>query len=167
MANVIVIKHRAGTSGDPSGLSAGEIAGNLNDKLFYIGTGAGNIIFVDKTYVDNAIGLKANSADVYTQAQIDTLLSSYSDTTAMNTAINNAVSGLVDAAPGTLNTLNELAAALGDDPDFATTISTQIAGKLSDAPSDTKQYVRQDGAWVEVTATGGLDANSTIDGGTY
>jgi hypothetical protein len=40
-----------------------------------------------------------------------------------------AVSALVDAAPGTLNTLNELAAALGDDPNFATTISTSLAGK--------------------------------------
>jgi hypothetical protein len=40
-----------------------------------------------------------------------------------------AVAALVDAAPGTLDTLNELAAALGDDPNFATTISTSLAGK--------------------------------------
>ncbi|WP_439946503.1 hypothetical protein [Streptomyces sp. BBFR109] len=38
---------------------------------------------------------------------------------------------VVDAAPGTLDTLNELAAALGDDPDFATTVSTNIAAKLA------------------------------------
>lgn len=40
-----------------------------------------------------------------------------------------AIAALVDAAPGTLDTLNELAAALGDDPNFATTISTNLAGK--------------------------------------
>jgi len=37
---------------------------------------------------------------------------------------------LVDSAPGTLDTLNELAAALGDDPNFATTTATNIATKL-------------------------------------
>ena len=35
----------------------------------------------------------------------------------------------MNAAPGTLDTLNELAAALGDDPNFATTITNLIAGK--------------------------------------
>lgn len=40
-----------------------------------------------------------------------------------------AVAALVDAAPGTLDTLNELAAALGDDPNFATTMTTALAGK--------------------------------------
>jgi hypothetical protein len=49
-----------------------------------------------------------------------------------NTAISSAVSALVDAAPGTLDTLNELAAALGDDPSFATTIATSIAAKADD-----------------------------------
>jgi hypothetical protein len=36
---------------------------------------------------------------------------------------------LVDNAPATLDTLNELAAALGDDPNFATTVATALAGK--------------------------------------
>lgn len=39
------------------------------------------------------------------------------------------VASLVDSAPETLNTLNELAAALGDDPNFATTVTNQIAQK--------------------------------------
>lgn len=43
--------------------------------------------------------------------------------------VTTAVSNLVDSAPGTLDTLNELAAALADDPSFATTITNQIAGK--------------------------------------
>ena len=44
-------------------------------------------------------------------------------------AIQAALDGLVDAAPGTLDTLNELAAALGDDPNFAATMTTALAGK--------------------------------------
>lgn len=43
--------------------------------------------------------------------------------------INTAVAALVDTAPSTLDTLNELAAALGDDPNFATSITTQIGVK--------------------------------------
>lgn len=40
---------------------------------------------------------------------------------------------IVDGAPGLLDTLNELAAAIGDDPDFITTITTSAASKLSKA----------------------------------
>lgn len=40
-----------------------------------------------------------------------------------------AIAGVVDTAPGTLDTLNELAAALGDDPNFAATITALIATK--------------------------------------
>lgn len=46
-----------------------------------------------------------------------------------NTEISAAINALVAAAPGTLNTLDELAAALGDDPNLATTLTTAIAGK--------------------------------------
>lgn len=48
---------------------------------------------------------------------------------ATQTYVNTAVANLVDTAPTTLDTLNELAAALGDDPNFATTVSTSIGTK--------------------------------------
>lgn len=41
------------------------------------------------------------------------------------------IADLVDSAPTTLNTLNELAAALADDPNFATTMTSALAGKQS------------------------------------
>jgi hypothetical protein len=44
--------------------------------------------------------------------------------------VQTAVSNLVDSSPGALNTLNELAAALGDDASFSTTVTTSIATKL-------------------------------------
>ncbi len=42
------------------------------------------------------------------------------------------ISDLVDGAPGLLDTLNELAAAIGDDESFATSIANQIAGLSGD-----------------------------------
>jgi len=42
-----------------------------------------------------------------------------------------AIAALVASSPATLDTLNELAAALGDDPNFATTITNALAGKQS------------------------------------
>jgi len=50
--------------------------------------------------------------------------------TKTNNQIQTAVANLVASAPTTLDTLNELAAALGDDPNFATTVTNSIATKL-------------------------------------
>jgi hypothetical protein len=58
--------------------------------------------------------------DAYTQTQV-------------NSQISTATAALVDSSPATLDTLNELAAALGDDPNFATTVSTNIGTKVSKA----------------------------------
>ena len=44
--------------------------------------------------------------------------------------VDTEVAALVDSAPGALNTLNELAAAINDDASFSTTITTSIATKL-------------------------------------
>lgn len=44
--------------------------------------------------------------------------------------VQTAVEGVVDSAPGALDTLNELAAALGDDANFSTTVTNSIAEKL-------------------------------------
>jgi hypothetical protein len=51
---------------------------------------------------------------------------SYATTSYVTTQINNLIAG----APGALDTLDELAAALGDDSNFATTVTNSIAAKL-------------------------------------
>ena len=48
---------------------------------------------------------------------------------AIQALISQAVSDLVAGAPGALDTLNELAAALNDDENFAATVAAQIAAK--------------------------------------
>lgn len=45
--------------------------------------------------------------------------------------VTAAVSSVIDAAPAALDTLNELAAALGDDANFASTVTTALAGKAA------------------------------------
>jgi hypothetical protein len=69
--------------------------------------------------ISDAISGKANTIHTHTS----------SDITDLSSEISSAVSALVDSAPATLDTLNELAAALNDDPSFATTISNQIGEK--------------------------------------
>ena len=57
----------------------------------------------------------------------------YYDTTfkqiASENYVSTAINNLIDSAPNTLDTLNEIAAALNDDPDFYNTITTLINGK--------------------------------------
>ena len=60
----------------------------------------------------------------YTDARVGTYLSSNDFDTA-----TNIIATITDSAPATLDTLNELAAALGDDPNFATTTANNIALK--------------------------------------
>lgn len=49
---------------------------------------------------------------------------------ATETYVNNKVAGIVNSAPETLDTLQELATSLGNDPNFATTVATQIGNKV-------------------------------------
>ena len=56
-------------------------------------------------------------------------LSGYGIEDAVNSAVSAAIALIVDSSPSTLDTLNELAAALGDDPNFATTVTNLIGTK--------------------------------------
>ena len=66
------------------------------------------------------------------QAEIDTKISDAIAVQAVNTTeeIDNAIADLVNASPAALDTLDELAQALGDDPNFATTVATQMGNRL-------------------------------------
>jgi len=64
----------------------------------------------------------------YTDARVGSYLTTNSYAT--QSYVNTQVSNLVDSAPSTLDTLNELAAALGDDANFSTTVTNSIATKL-------------------------------------
>lgn len=75
-----------------------------------------------------------NSALGKLEKALDGKASTGSVTTALSDAksyTDTKVAALVDSSPATLDTLNELAAALGDDPNFATTVATQIGTKAN------------------------------------
>ena len=54
--------------------------------------------------------------------------------------VDNSIAEIVNSAPETLNTLNELAQALGDDPNFATTMATEIGKKADKNDLFSKDY---------------------------
>ena len=70
-----------------------------------------------------ALNLKADTSYVNNQVADKATI------TYVDNKVNNEIQALVNSAPSTLDTLNELAAALGDDPSFATSISTQLGNK--------------------------------------
>jgi hypothetical protein len=99
-------------------LGAAEVGVELGTpNKFKIGDGS-------STWTELAYFVDENS--IPEQEQVD--LTGYATETFVTTQITN----LVDSAPTTLDTLNELAAALGDDPNFATTILQALSDK-SDA----------------------------------
>ncbi len=58
---------------------------------------------------------------------IATALADYDLSTVVDSKISTAINNLIDGAPGTLDTLNELAEALADDENYATTIASEQA----------------------------------------
>jgi hypothetical protein len=75
---------------------------------------------------------------------------------ATETYVNSAITNLVDTAPTTLDTLNELAAALGDDANFATTVTASLGLKANSADLST---VATSGLYSDLTGTPTIPAD--------
>ena len=90
----------------------------------------------DKTSLVKAINeLKSSIANATNINDTSTSTSATWSSDKINTSINNAVSALVNGAGTTLDTLKELADALGNDANFATSIATQMGKRVRvDAP---------------------------------
>jgi hypothetical protein len=103
----------------------------------------------DRIQVANATLLIDDRIQV---ANADAKYATWTALTTSNTAIRSyvdtEVAALVNSAPVTLNTLNELADALGDDPNFATTLTTNLGQKL--------------GATATVTLTGDVTGSGSF-----
>ena len=69
--------------------------------------------------------------------------------------VDTAVAALVDTAPDALNTLNELATALGNDADFATTVTTSIGTKWTEDAAKITNWDEAHG-WGDHSAAGYL-----------
>jgi hypothetical protein len=85
--------------------------------------GAGNITATDLTVTGTIDVTNTVISNVSTPT-----LSSHAATKGY---VDTAISDLINGAPGTIDTLNEIAAALGNDPNFATTVTNSLATKLA------------------------------------
>jgi len=111
------------TSGTHTGAVSGNVTGNLTGNVTAtVGSSSFNDVVINGTLdmtsgsVGTITGLSApsNGSDAATKTYVDT-----------------SISNLVASAPGALDTLNELAAALGNDASFSTTVTNSIATKLA------------------------------------
>lgn len=79
------------------------------------------------------------------------------------TDLSAALNALVDAAPGTLDTLNELAAALGDDPNFAATMTTALASKAAATDLSAETSARQSAITSEAATRAAADTTNATN----
>ena len=106
------------------------------------------IRFKDDIRMDDVLDMRS-TIDMNTNKITDLGTTTASADAANKSYVDTKVAALADSAPGTLDTLNELAAALGDDADFSTTVTNSIATKMPLAG----------GAF-----SGAVTTNSTFDG---
>ena len=106
-------------------VSAGvDVTGNI--------TATGTVDGVDIAALNTTVGNLGVSGGVIASNTTATTQSQGNNSTKIATTAytDTAVSNLVDSSPSALNTLNELAAAIGDDANFSTTITNSIATKM-------------------------------------
>lgn len=125
------------------GLSTNDYTTAEKDKLSGIADGANNYSLPVAT--SNALGGVKSGTDITVDASGNVSVNDNShahtianvtglqdvlDAKATTSYVDTKVAGIVDSAPEALDTLNELADALGNDPNFATTVATQIGSKV-------------------------------------
>lgn len=115
------------------------VATELKSHLTLINGNAGDLSALTTTAKANLVAaLNELKADVDAAAQsggasisdASTSTSSVWSSQKVSDTITSAVSALIDGAPEAVNTLNELAAALGDDANFASTVTTALSHRV-------------------------------------
>lgn len=103
---------------------------------------------------DRLVSIKADETfPTRVQAAINALIAASSVNAAQVAAINAAVAGVINAAPGALDTLNELAAALGNDANFAATITTALGTKVNSSTYTAGMATKADASALTAEAT--------------
>jgi len=125
----------SGSSDTVDGLEATDLSSNnylqtqLGTKLNSSSYTASDVLTKIKTVDGAGSGLDADTLDglqATNLASNNYVQGRFSSNGYMQSYVSTEVANLVDSAPSTLDTLNELAAALGDDANFSTTVTTSI-----------------------------------------
>lgn len=90
--------------------------------------GAGDMAALDAALLNAAFGVEI-TANKSTSTSLGTSNVLFPTQNAVKVFVDNAIAALIASAPGVLDTLDEIAAAMGDDPNFAATMTTALAGK--------------------------------------
>jgi len=112
--------------GNTAGIHTGAVVGNVTGNLTGNVTAAAGSSSFNDVVINGGLNMNAGTSATITNLTTPT----NAGDAATKGYVDTSISNLIDAAPGTLDTLNELAAALGDDPSFATTITSSIGTKL-------------------------------------
>jgi hypothetical protein len=102
----------------------------------YLTQASASTTYATKTELEN---LDVDLTGYLTESSASTIYATKTelDNIDLSSASAAAVAAIVDSAPSTLNTLNELAAALGDDANYASTITTALGNKLDISSAST------------------------------
>jgi hypothetical protein len=127
--------------------SVSSVAGRTGNVTITTVDVVGITNYATKTDLNNAIANVSPATSTYGDSNVAAYLPTYSGNIAalitanvnMKGYVDNKVSAdiaaLIDSAPATLDTLNELAAAIGDDPGFASNIAANVATLFANAGS--------------------------------
>jgi hypothetical protein len=116
-----------GLTGNVTGNLTGNVTGNVNGNL--TGNVTGNVTASSGTTTLN--DLVVNGTADFTNTKLTNITTPTVGSDAANKSyVDDTVAAVIDSAPAALDTLNELAAALGDDANFAGTVTTALATKL-------------------------------------
>jgi trimeric autotransporter adhesin len=116
-----------GLTGNVTGNLTGNVTGNVAGNL--TGNVTGNVTASSGTTTLN--DLVVNGTADFTNTKLTNVVTPTAGTDAANKSyVDDTVAAVIDSAPAALDTLNELAAALGDDANFAGTVTTALATKL-------------------------------------
>ncbi len=115
-------------------------------------------------YMDSATTTTAGITMLASDAEITAGTNTTKIVTPKNLSdkVSAEIADLVNSAPEALNTLNELAAALGDDPNFATTVATQI-GTVSTSAATAQSAAEAAQADATQAISDAADAQATAD----